>query len=281
MKKLPCTALCALTLLTFAACGTEQPVRENVQATPDAAAPDAYEPGAGLEISAPTLDDVQWICLCVPAGTKAPAAARWDFSPEEELALVEAISGIEISGPAEGPVLDDIGDYVSGPKELYSIDFTCESRIDGAFGRTTVLYRYGVYEDNIIAMPDRGYLKYDPESFDIAMLADLIANRPMPEHSQADIESAIAAARSWIEGWDGIVSGEVWYDAEADALWSGTATHDNFNQRVFYDLDYITICFTHSSPSGETMAGLQPGETGYVILARFENSGWEFRNGVV
>ena len=29
------------------------------------------------------------------------------------------------------------------------------------------------------------------------------------------------------------------------------------------------------------MAGLQPGETGYVILARFENSGWEFRNGVV
>lgn len=178
-------------------------------------------------------------------------------------------------------MLDDIGDYVSGPKELYSIDFTCESRIDGAFGRTTVLYRYGVYEDNIIAMPDRGYLKYDPESFDIAMLADLIANRPMPEHSQADIESAIAAARSWIEGWDGIVSGEVWYDAEADALWSGTATHDNFNQRVFYDLDYITICFTHSSPSGETMAGLQPGETGYVILARFENSGWEFRNGVV
>ena len=162
MKKLPCTALCALTLLTFAACGTEQPVRENVQATPDAAAPDAYKPGAGLEISAPTLDDMQWIRLCVPAGTKAPAAAR-----------------------------------------------------------------------------------------------------------------------SWIEGWDGIVSGEVWYDAEADALWSGTATHDNFNQRVFYDLDYITICFTHSSPSGETMAGLQPGETGYVILARFENSGWEFRNGVV
>ena len=162
MKKLLCTALCALTLLTFAACGTEQPVRESVQATPDAAAPDAYQPGAGLEISAPTLDDVQWICLCVPAGTKATAAAR-----------------------------------------------------------------------------------------------------------------------SWIEGWDGIVSGEVWYDAEADALWSGTATHDNFNQRVFYDLDYITICFTHSSPSGETMAGLQPGETGYVILARFENSGWEFRNGVV
>lgn len=133
MKKLPCTALCALTLLTFAACGTEQPVRENVQATPDAAAPDAYKPGAGLEISAPTLDDVQWIRLGVPAGTKAPAAAR-----------------------------------------------------------------------------------------------------------------------SWIEGWDGIVPGEVWYDAEADALWSGTATHDNFNQRVFYDLDYITICFTHSSPSGET-----------------------------
>ena len=133
MKKLPCTALCALTLLTFAACGTEQPVRENVQATPDAAAPDVYKPGAGLEISAPTLDDVQWICLCVPAGTKATAAAR-----------------------------------------------------------------------------------------------------------------------SWIEGWDGIVPGEVWYDAKADALWSGTATHDNFNQRVFYDLDYITICFTHSSPSGET-----------------------------
>lgn len=137
-------------------------MRESVQSTPDAAAPDAYEPGAGLEISAPTLDDVQWIRLCVPAGTKTTAAAR-----------------------------------------------------------------------------------------------------------------------SWIEGWDGIVSGEVWYDAEADALWSGTATHDNFNQRVFYDLDYITICFTHSSPSGETMAGLQPGETGYVILARFENSGWEFRNGVV
>lgn len=66
--------------------------------------------------------------------------------------------------------------------------------------------------------------------------------------------------------------GEVWYDAESDELWSGTATHDNFNQRVFYDLDYITICFTHSSPSGET---------GYVILARFGNSGWEFRNSVV
>ncbi len=281
MKKLLCIALCALALLALAACGTEQPVQEGSQSTPGAAAPDGYEPGENLEISAPTLDGVQWIRLGVPDGTKSTAAARWDFSYEEKLALVEAIRGIEITGPAKGPVLDEIGDYVSGPKQLYVIELTCTGGIDGAFGQTTVLYRYGVYEDSIIALPGSGCFKYDPESFDVGMLANLIANRPMPEHSQADIESAIAAARGWIEGWEGVTPGEVWYSAEADAQLTGAATHDNFNRRVFYDLDYITVCFTYSSPSGATMAGLQPGETGYVILARFGNSDWEFRTGVV
>lgn len=274
MKKTLCIALCALTLLALAACGAEQSAQESAQFTPGTAAPEPYEPGAKLEISAPTLDDAEFICLSVPASTKSTAVARWDFSPEEKAELVAAMRGIVTAGSADGPVLDEIGNYVSGPKRLYSIEFTCIGDIDGAFGQTTVLYSYGVYEDNIIALPGSGYLKYDPESFDIDMLSDLIANRPMPEHSQEDIESAVAAARSFIEGWEGIVPGDVWYDAEADALWSGTACHDNFNRRVSYDLDYITVCFNYSSPSGETVGSVKPGEDGCVVMVRFGGGAW-------
>lgn len=278
MKKLLCTALCALALLTLAACGVERPAQESAQPTPSpTAAPSLNEPGANLEISAPTLDDVDWIRFDVPAGDYTTAAARWDFSSEEKLALVEAISGIELTGPAEGPEFDEIGSYVSGPKELYGIAFTCRGDIQDAFGHTTVLYRYGVYEDDIIALPGRGYFKYNPESFDIGMLAGLIANRPIPEPSQEAIDSAIAAASSWVEEWDGVVLEEIWYDAEADALWSGTASHDNFNQQVFNDLEHITVCFTYSSPAGETMAGIKPGETGAIVLVRFGDSSWETR----
>ena len=63
MKKTLCIALCALTLLALAACGAEQSAQEGAQFTPGTAAPEPYEPGAKLEISAPTLDDAEFICL--------------------------------------------------------------------------------------------------------------------------------------------------------------------------------------------------------------------------
>ena len=197
---------------------------------------------------------MDWIRLDVPAGDYTTAAARWDFSSEEKAALIEGLRGIELTGPAEGPEFDEIGSYVSGPKELYGIEFTCRGDIQDAFGHTTVLYRYGVYEDDIIALPGRGYFKYNPESFDIGMLAGLIANRPIPEPSQEAIDSAIAAASSWVEEWDGVVLEEIWYD-----------------------LEHITVCFTYSSPAGETMAGIKPGETGAIVLVRFGDSSWETR----
>ena len=104
MKKLLCTALCALALLTLAACGAERPAQESAQPTPSpTAAPSLSEPGADLEISAPTLDDVDWIRLDVPAGDYTTAAARWDFSSEEKAALIEGLRGIELTGPAGDP----------------------------------------------------------------------------------------------------------------------------------------------------------------------------------
>lgn len=89
MKKLLCIALCALTLLALAACGKEQPVQESAQPTPSTAAtPGGCEPGAELEVSAPTLDDVSAIELSVPKRGENSAIVRRVFTYGEQAALV-------------------------------------------------------------------------------------------------------------------------------------------------------------------------------------------------
>ena len=116
MKKLLCIALCALTLLALAACGKEQPVQESAQPTPDAATPGGCEPGAELEVSAPTLDDVSAIELSVPKRGENSAIVRRVFSYGEQAALVEAIKGMKITGPADGDR--------AAPERLYGVDLT-------------------------------------------------------------------------------------------------------------------------------------------------------------
>lgn len=270
MKKLLCIALCALTLLAIAACGKEQLVQESAQPTPSTAAtPGGCEPGAELEVSAPTLDDVSAIELSVPNRGENSAIVRRVFSYGEQAALVEEIKGMKITGPADGDR--------AAPERLYGVDLTCQRVIPNAFGHTIVLYSYSFYEGGVVCLPDGGFYEYEPSSLDLGMFETLIADRPMPEHSQEDIESAIAAAGTWVGEWDGVEPEEVWYDIDADAFWSGFASHDNFNCRILHELDFITICCTYSSPSGGTMPDLQPGETGAVVLVRFGNGGWEYR----
>lgn len=275
MKKL-CAALCALTLLATAACGEAPapPPEPTPQTSEDA------DKAGRVEIVLPGIGDAVMALLYRPAVDGEHAVRRSDFSSEEFRALKELLLGVELIGPAEGPEYDAVtGKYISGPRELYEISLTCRGDIPDAFGYSIVLHRCTVYEGNIIFLPGSGYFEYDPESFDIGVLDRLTADLPMPKRSAEDIAAAEAALREWMaEAWSGIVLEDVWYDAGLDAYWSDVAAHDNFgfNEHGTRDCDFLGLCFTYSSPYGEKMAELEPGETGVVVMLRGED-GWEYR----
>lgn len=147
----------------------------------------------------------------------------------------------------------------------------------GANGRLT---EYTGFDRNVISFGSGSFYTYDPASFDTAVLDEIVAARPEPERSEADIESAGAAFRAIAEEAAPGCTLDVSYDAGTDAYWSDMALHDSFLMPAEgkTGADFIALSFTCSpAEGGEPLWAVEPGEEAVVVLMRGED-GWEYMN---